>query len=289
MRFRNLEASLYPNDPAYLFDWDGGHERGQNKAADEARLSSYVKSFFDLYLNGSAGASPGWGSGATPPAYTALTQTCPSTSPSGGPYTASSWAGPHPGQVTFTTTAAQTVTQTGGSVTVSQAFDPISGPGACASAPATDQGSGVASYRLPAATGSGYTVLGSPTIYTILKGTSGSQLAARLLDVDPQAGTESLIDRGLYRPAGDGFQAFQLHPGAWHVAAGHLLKLELLGADTPYGKAADGTFTVTVSALGLTVPVHEMPAHRARPPPSPGPRRSRRRRSPRARSPPRSS
>jgi hypothetical protein len=29
---------------------------------------------------------------------------------------------------------------------------------------ATDQGTGVASYRLPAATGEGYTLLGSPTV-----------------------------------------------------------------------------------------------------------------------------
>ncbi len=105
-----------------------------------------------------------WGTGATPPAYTALTQTCPASAASGGPYTASSWAGLHPGQVTFTTTTAQTVSPTGGSATVSQAFDPITGPGPAPPRPPPTRAPGVASYRLPAATGSGYTLLGSPTV-----------------------------------------------------------------------------------------------------------------------------
>ena len=29
-------------------------------------------------------------------------------------------------------------------------------------------------------------------------------------------------------------QVFQLHPTGWHIAAGHAVKLELLGADQPY-------------------------------------------------------
>jgi hypothetical protein len=38
LRYYNLERSLYPSDPIALFDFDGGHMRGQNKPADLALL-----------------------------------------------------------------------------------------------------------------------------------------------------------------------------------------------------------------------------------------------------------
>lgn len=250
LRYVNLEHSLYPSDPVSMFNWDGGHARGQNKAADNALLADQIGGFFDHYLKGS---------GATPPNFTALTQTCPATAPSGGPFTASSWAGLHPGQVSYTSTTAQTLTSAGGDPSVAKAFDPIAGGGACATASSAPE-SGVATYDLPAATGSGYTLLGSPLVAADIT-TSGTypEIAARLLDVDPSTNTETLVDRQLYRPGADGFQLFQLHPGAWHFAAGHHARLELLGKDAPYGRASNGTFSITVSALGLALPVHEAP------------------------------
>ena len=57
-------------------------------------------------------------------------------------------------------------------------------------------------------------------------------IAARLLDVNPATNTETLVARGDYRidpNRPDGLQAFQLPPGAWHFAAGHVPELELLG------------------------------------------------------------
>ena len=252
LRYYNLERSLYPGDPIGLFDWDGGHQRGQNKPADNALLSARIESFFDHYVKGT-GPQPQLGA-------TALTQTCPSTAPSGGPYWASTWAGLHPGEVDYSSAPAQTVSSAAGNPAVSQTVDPITGGGACATAPATDQGAGVATYRLPAATGSGYTLLGSPTVIANL-GVSGSYplIAARLWDVDPAAGTETLVARGLYRVSAGGPQVFQLHPGAWHFAAGHIPKLELLGQDSPYARTSNGQFTITVSDLQLRLPVHDVP------------------------------
>jgi hypothetical protein len=255
VRYYNLERAKYPGDWISLFDYDGGHQRGQNKPADAAILAQHIQRFFDTFVKDAA-------SSAVRPAQTvtALTQTCPKTAPSGGPYTAATWAGLHPGEVDFDSAAAQTVTSGAGNPTVSEAVDPITGPGACATATATDQGAGVATYRLPATTGSGYTLLGSPTVIANLS-VSGTfpELAERLWDVDPASNSETLVARGLYRVTTSGAQVFQLHPGAWHFAAGHIPKLELLSQDSPYARTSNGQFSIAVSDLQLRLPVHEMP------------------------------
>ena len=255
VRYYNLERSLYPSDPIGLFDFDGGHMRGQNKAADVALLSNRMKTFMDHYVKGSA-ATPVLGA-------TALTETCPSTAPSGGPYHASTWAGLHPGEVDFNSEAAHTTLSSAGNPAISAKIDPISGGGACATVSATDQGTGVATYRLPAAKGAGYTLLGSPTVIANLRVTGQfGEIAERLWDVNPATNTETLVARGVYRidPSHpNGVQVFQLHPGAWHFAAGHIPKLELLGQDAPYVRESNGTFSISVSDLQLRLPVHDKP------------------------------
>ena len=52
---------------------------------------------------------------------------------------------------------------------------------------------------------------------------------------------------------------FQLHANGWRFAPGHTVKLELLGRDTPYGRASNGTFSVKVSSLEVRLPVRERP------------------------------
>jgi hypothetical protein len=126
---------------------------------------------------------------------------------------------------------------------------------------------GAVVYRLAAAPAGGYTLLGAPTVvadFTLPGDTS--QVAARLLDVAPD-GTETLVDRGLWRPATGGpkRQVFQLHPNGWTFAAGHVPKLELLAADADgsalanYGRPSNGQQPVTVSKLELRIPVVERP------------------------------
>src|SRR6201995_665677 len=155
LRYYNLERSLYPSDPIALVDGDFGHQRAQNKPGDKALLSSRIQTMFDHYVKG-GGAQPQLGA-------TATIETCPSTAPSGGPFSASTWAGLHPGEVDFSSPASQTILSAAGNPAISRAIDPIAGDGACASVSATDQGPGLATYRLPAASGHGYTLLGSPT------------------------------------------------------------------------------------------------------------------------------
>ena len=255
VRYYNLEQTRYPSDPISLLDGDFGHQPANNKPGDLALLSGRVQSFFDYYLKGT---------GSEPlPGATATIETCPASQPSGGPYAAPTWAALHPGEVDNSSSPAKTISSAAGDPTIAREIDPIAGGGACATVSATDQGAGVATYRLPASTGSGYTLLGSPTVIADLNVTGQyAFIAARLWDVDPSSNTETLVARGVYRIDSsdpDGLQVFQLHPGAWHFAAGHTPKLELLGQDPPYVRTSNGQFSISVSDLQLRLPVHEVP------------------------------
>ncbi len=252
IRYYNFERSRYGADPIGLIDGDFGHQRAQNKPGDLALLSSRIQSFLGYYVKGS-GSQPQLGA-------TALTETCPSTAPSGGPYSASSWAALHPHTVNYSSAPPQTILSSAGNPAIAATIDPVAGGGACATVTATDQGPGVATYRLTPATGGGYTLLGAPLVTANLTVTGQfAFIAARLWDVDPSANTETLVARGLYRlnsSSPNGRQTFQLHPGAWHFAAGHIPKLELLGQDPPYARTSNGTFSIQVSKLYLQLPTH---------------------------------
>jgi hypothetical protein len=251
LRFWNRTRAQYPSTPLSMLFLDFGHMRGQNKPADVAVFEQRRFEWMDRYVKGDATVTPLRG-------VEALTQTCPATAPSSGPYTAPTWRAMHPGEVRLRSAAAQTVVSAAGDPTVSAAIDPIGGQGACATTSAADE-PGTANYRLPAATGAGYTLLGSPTVVADLKVTGTfPALAERLWDVGPD-GRQTPVARGLYRPSGDGRVVFQLHPGAWRFAAGHVPKLQLLARDTPYSRASNGTFAVAVSNLELRVPVHDAP------------------------------
>lgn len=256
LRYATTVRAWYPDNPISLFFYDGGHTRGQNKPADGTLLQQQIAAFFDHYVAGTAPA-PRLG-------VTALTQTCPKTAPSGGPFQASAWADLHPGTVRYSSTPSRSISSSAGDPVVEKAFEPLFGGLSCTTAPAADQGAGVATDRLPAAVGSGFTLLGSPTItadFTV-HGT-GAYVVGRLLDVDPATGTETLISRGVYRfdsNAPDGRQTFQLEANGWHFAAGHIPKLELLGRDSPFLLASPTPFTVDVANLTLSLPIHESAA-----------------------------
>jgi hypothetical protein len=258
IRYYNRIRSLHPTAPISLFFGDFGHVRSANKTADTAGLDSADNAWLDYYVKG-AGSQPFQGT-------TAFAMTCPKTAASGGPYQAGSWAGLERGEVRLTDPSAKTVTPGGGSATVDDAFFPSpQATDPCTTVPADDL-SGTATYRLPAAAGSGFTLMGSPTVVANINSpTANSELAARLLDVDP-GGTETLVDRQLFRPAvGSARQVFQLHPSGHLFAPGHIAKLELLPKDAgggqfnSYGQPANGQGDVTVAKLDLRLPVLEGP------------------------------
>jgi hypothetical protein len=265
IRFYNRTRAEHPGTPVSLIFTDHGHARGQNKVPDGTFRSRELHNWFDYYVKGT-GPAPFQG-------VQTLTQTC--GGPSGGatgpyddpnadlPFQAATWKDLAPGEIRFTDAAPKQITPEASDQN-GTTFDPNGGGGACATAPGADQ-VGTASYRLPAAPAAGYTLMGSPTVIADINSTgSTSQLAARLLDIDPATGNETLVARALYRPEINSGstatrQVFQLHPNGWKVAGGHIVKLELLPKDQPYGRNSNGQALINVSNLELRLPVIELP------------------------------
>ncbi len=249
LRFATLVKRLYPKVPLKLMYFDYGHMRGQNKPADTARLKTRINAWLDHYVLGS-GKAPKQD-------VTVLTQTCPSSAKSGGPYTAANWAKLHPGQRVLRSNPAQTVTSDGGDPNVSKTFDPVLGPGACATTTTASE-PGTASYAFPDAKGKGYTMIGSPTIQAKIAITGQYPLlTGRLFDVAPD-GQQTLVARNVLRPA-DGATSllWQLNANAWHFAKGHHPRLQILGRDVPYMRASNGQFSISISNVRITLPTHE--------------------------------
>jgi hypothetical protein len=257
IRFYNRIRSQYPAAPISMLFGDFGHMRAANKPADTNARNTAQDAWLDFYVKG-VGPQPFQGT-------TAFAMTCPSSAASGGPYRAATWAGLQKGEVRLNSPRAQAIAPDGGSAAVDTAFDPITaGNNPCTTAPGADL-PGVATYRLTAK-GDGFTQMGSPTVIARIDSpVANSQVAARLLDVNPD-GTETLVARQLFRPAvGSAKQVFQLHPTGHFFAPGHVAKLELLPSDSHgalvggYGRASNGQGPVTVKGLELRLPVLEGP------------------------------
>jgi Acetyl xylan esterase (AXE1) len=253
LRYYHRTRGTHPGTPLSLFFGNFGHQRAQNRAADAALLGSRIDAWLDFYVKG-VGPTPFQG-------VEAQTQTCPSSTPSGGPVSASNWARLAPGEVRFSSKAAKSLTPGAGSTEIGGTFDPASSGGnPCRKASGADQ-TGVANYRLPAAKSS-FTMMGAATVIADINSpAANSQVVARLLDVAPD-GQESLVNRGTLRPAvGSARQVFQLHPNGWEFAKGHVPKLELLPRDTgssiisTYARESNGQGPVTISNLELRLPV----------------------------------
>jgi len=87
---------------------DLGHSPGTNKENTDHAFNEEGARFFEARLKheGKAPASGG---------VTAYTQTCPTSAPGGGPYTARNWSTLHRHALTFGSSAAQAFTSAGGS------------------------------------------------------------------------------------------------------------------------------------------------------------------------------
>jgi predicted acyl esterase len=255
IRLYNRTRTRYPGAPVSLFLSDVGHGRSQHKEADVALLAAVQLAWMNYYVKG-AGNPPFRG-------VETLTQTCPYSAASGGPYYAGNWAAAAPGEVRIDGPVRKRISPSAGSLAAARMFDPVSGGDACATVPATDQ-PGTATYRSAPVPAGGFTLAGSPTVVAdITSRGATSQIAARLLDVDAAAGNQTLIARGLWRPAvanGPVRQVFQLHPNAYRFAPGHVVKLELLPNDNPsYGRVSDGQAEIRLSNLELRLPALDQP------------------------------
>ncbi len=254
LRFANRLKTMHPHAPLSLWYFDFGHQRSANKPADRARLLAAIHAWFAYYLRG-RGRAPRHD-------VTAMTQTCPHTLRSAGPFQAPTFAQLARGEVRRSFDSAQSIASAPGNPSVGIAIDPIAGGGNDCATTSSALEPGTATYSLSPATGSGYTLLGAPTIIASLSitGTPGAaQIAGRLWDVTPGGGQQTLIARGLLRPTGSGTYVWQLNANGWHFAAGHVPKLELLGEDPPYARPSNGSFSIAVNRLELRLPVREVP------------------------------
>jgi hypothetical protein len=251
LRFVHRTRRQHPDTPIAVMLGDFGHQRASNKPRERARLVDSIHAWFDEHLRGGP---------AAPRGVVATTQTCPREAPEGRPFRASTFAGLARGTVKYASSAPRTISSGGGDPAVGAAIDPVLGGGnACATTPADTQ-PGTATYRLPAAVGGGYTLLGAPRVTARLR-VSGrpedQQIAARLWDVAPDGETQTLVARGLYRPTSARSQSFELFANGWRFAAGHVPKLELLGNDAPFGRPSSRPFEIGVERVDLRLPVRE--------------------------------
>jgi X-Pro dipeptidyl-peptidase-like protein len=249
LRVRNPRARI----ALQLFDT--GHARGGSHPNQERAANDQALRFFDAWLR-RRGTAPAGGS------VLAYTQACPRDVSGGTRLVARSWTELHPGAVRMSRAALQRVSSDGGSLEIGQAFTPNFGTtDACRTVPipAVAPGTAVVQRTVTAA----FTLAGRPTVEATLaaQGAEG-QLDARLWDVDPALGTQLLVTRGAYRlTAGQrGPWRFQLEGNAYSFAAGHVVKLELVGRDPDQFRPSNGTFSADVSRLAVELPVRERPS-----------------------------
>jgi pimeloyl-ACP methyl ester carboxylesterase len=246
LRAYNYLRKAYPGFPVSLQFGDLGHSRGANKAATNTYLNNQGYRFFSARLTTQ-------GTGPAPGSVTAFSQTCPSTTPDGGPYKAPTWAALQRPGVTFGSDAAKTFTSAGGSSSVASAFDPIAGTSdSCKTIAKTDEPNTIV-YQHKFS--SPMNMIGLPTVRANIATTGNfGQIDARLWDIS--GGQQRLISRGVYslRNNQSGRIAFQLHGNGWRFAAGDVARLQLLGKDAPYYQAGNQPFTVKVSKLRVSLP-----------------------------------
>jgi hypothetical protein len=258
VRYYNKVRATYPNAAMKLFYMDLGHNPRSAttlSTGDIAKFQAAQNAWFAYYVRGEGGEPSGAQGGVT-----AITSFCPQTAGgSGTEYDAPNWASLEPGEIRFAEPAEQTIQAPGTAPATAFTSGTI-----CTTQAAGDNAS-AATYKLPGAPAGGFTLAGSPTVLAEYS-TPGAndQIIARLYDVNvPGGGTQQLIGRQAYRPLnpGGGFtqQVFQLHPQAWNVAAGHVLKLELLVQDSTYTRISSSPHSIQVRNLELRVPTIDAP------------------------------
>ncbi len=250
LRAYNFLRSHYPGFPVSLQFGDLGHSRGTNKAATDAYFFDQAREFFRAHLkNVSGGPAPG--------SVTAFTQTCPASTPDGGPFKAASWPAIHNAGITFgqNSSFTKTFTSSGGNQNVATQFDPIGGTtDACKTVNTTTESN--TAWYTHKFNNSAFTMLGLPTVRATIQTTGQfGEIAARLWDLMPN-GQQRLISRGVYslRNNQSGQIVFQLHGNGYRFAQGHTVELQLLGRDTPYYQASNSTFSVAVSHVTVQLP-----------------------------------
>ncbi|HSS31775.1 MAG TPA: CocE/NonD family hydrolase [Solirubrobacterales bacterium] len=234
--------------PVSLQLGDLGHSRGSNKPGLNHYFNNQAAKFFAHNLLGAKKQGPAPGS------VTAFTQTCPITTPDGGPFKTKRWGELAPGRFGFGSSGEEEFTSVGGDAAVAKAFDPAFGTTeACKTIPLTAEANTATITR---SVKNGFTMLGRPTASAKIFSTGQfGQIDARLWDLSPE-GTQLLVSRGTYALYNSqrGTIEFQLHGNGYHFAKGHTVELQLLGRDAPYYQPGNVPFTVRTANLAVSLP-----------------------------------
>ncbi len=266
VKYYNKVRATYPNQAMKLFDWDLGHNPRSAttlSTSDTNKFLAAQNAWFAYYVKGE-GSEPAEAHGGA----TAITSACPQgAGNSGVEFDAPNWTSLAPGEIRFNSAPEQTIAAPG--TATANSFT----SGTVCTTQASANNASAAEYKLPEAPASGYTIIGASTVIGEFS-TPGAndQVVARLYDENVSAKTEQLIGRQTYRPlnVGEGFtkQIFQLHPQAWKVASGHLIKLELMVADSTsctgplpacYARPSSSPHSVQVKNLEVRLPTAESP------------------------------
>jgi predicted acyl esterase len=237
---------------AALMFGDVGHAVASNKQNTLLAFAQEGVRFFAAKLK-HEGPAPINGS------VLAYTQTCPTSAPAAGPFTAKEWSQLTTHTLTFGSGETQKFTSAGASPLLAYEFDPITeivregGNGNDCKETKSQLEPNTATYTM---TSPGFTMLGLPTISANVVTTGNyGQIDARLWDVLP-SGQERLISTSVYRLTDNqtGAIEFQLHGNGYEFAKGDTVKLELLGRDAPHYRASNFPFSVEVSNLSAALP-----------------------------------
>ncbi len=258
--YYNKVRSLYPNAAMKLFDMDLGHNprsASTPSTADLAKLAGAQNAWFEYFVKGQGSEPEGARGGVV-----AISSHCPATSAtSGTEYKAANWASLAPGEINLQGATEQTIEAPG--IAPKTAFT----SGTVCTAEAAGENASAATYKLGLAPSEGFTIAGSSTVIgEFSTPITNDQVIARLMDV-AENGEQQLVGRAIYRPINPegGFtkQVFQLHPQVWNVAAGHVLKLQLLISDSGYARnsssATSSAASIKVRNLELRVPTIQKP------------------------------
>jgi predicted acyl esterase len=246
--FNRLRADD-PDYPIRLYLGDAmGHAIAQNKTDETAYIAGLVNSWFDHHLKGK-GSEP-------EPGIEARTVDCATASDLGDLYEAPDWLGLQSGSPIFDLGISGTL-ETPVTDSHATSLDPLrfQDRNDCRITDTTvATGNLAAEVPLP----EGLDMLGVPTVTLDTDPTESEMyVAAHLWDVDPVAGTQTLVDRGVYRLGSDEpqtFGVFQLFGNAYSFAPGHLLKLELTADDSPSFGRYPTAGSMAISNVSLSVP-----------------------------------
>jgi dienelactone hydrolase len=251
LQLQNRLNDASPGYPDWVVMGDLGHGYAANPHALWVSVNAIANSWLATVMSG---GTPALAKDTAFPVECLAGQSAPTVS-------VSTPAGLATSIETFKATAGADTTSLAVTGPEAEAVDPIVngsvGPGGCRTISTTTD-PGVAAWTFTPHTAA--EILGSPTVHVTVSMTgTDAELAARLWDIDPATGNQTLITRAVYRlssasPTSTQQVALALWPTAWPLRTGDELKLELTQGDDPTWRADNLPSSLTLSAPTLTVP-----------------------------------